>query len=60
MAEEVVRKYLPELWGGEVGLLADAHINKGISEADTPSIALTSSKQYHNSSVTLKQPTRRK
>ncbi|RCJ24392.1 hypothetical protein A6770_28250 [Nostoc minutum NIES-26] len=57
VGEEVVQNYLPELWGGEVGLSADVHINKGNGFTDTPGITSTSSKQYHNSSVTPKQLT---
>ncbi|MBC6433352.1 DUF488 domain-containing protein [Nostoc sp. HG1] len=43
VGEEVVQKHLPELWGGEVGLLADAHVNN----ADTLSITDTSSIPKH-------------
>jgi len=51
VGEKVMQKYLPEIWGGEVGLLIDAYINKGNGFTNTFSIALTSSKQYHNSSA---------
>jgi hypothetical protein len=47
LPQKSYKKHLPELWGGEVGLLADAHINKGNGFTDTPSITSTSSKQYH-------------
>ncbi|YAF99011.1 MAG: hypothetical protein AB3A66_28865 (plasmid) [Nodularia sp. CChRGM 3473] len=48
VGEEVVQKYLPELWGGEVALLA-----KGIDKSNTPASA--SGNQYHNVSTTAQQ-----
>ncbi|WP_242063034.1 hypothetical protein [Nostoc sp. FACHB-145] len=57
VGEEVVQAYLPELWGGEVGLLGDdqpvsinklAQMEKGIGLTDTESMTLTSSREHSN------------
>ncbi|MBE9209907.1 hypothetical protein IQ244_26115 [Nostoc sp. LEGE 06077] len=60
VGEEVVQKYLPELWGGEVSLLADNGKNKDIDTTDTPIITLTSFAVSPNSTtnqlITPKQP----
>lgn len=57
VGEELVQKYLPELWGGEVGLLGDdqlvsykrlVQMEKGIGLTDTESMTLRSSCEHSN------------
>lgn len=57
VGREVIRRALPELWGGEVGLLSDdqlvfnerlVQMEKGIGLTDTESMTLRSSREHSN------------
>ncbi len=65
MGEELVQKYLPELWGGEVALLGNdqlvsderlVQVEKGIGLTDTESMTLRSSREHSNVTTNSKVP----